>query len=399
MTAGKDLGVRAIVTGRILQRGDNLTLNVALIDVRDNKQLWGDQYNRKIADALSVQQEISREISEHLRTKLSGEEQQQLKRRDTSSPEAYQAYIRGRYYWNKRTAQNIQKAMEQFQQAADKDPNYALAYVGLADCYSLLGEYAGASKSDTIPKSIAFIERALQLDPALGEAHTTQAWIYQYLWQWERAESEFKRAIELSPNYATAHQWYSLMLRDVGRFDESMIEIKRAQELDPLSLIIGQNVAQGHLLLKGDIVRALEEARRVVDLDPNYPRGLEALSWVYLKQGRNSEALAHLQKAVAAGGDRRIFSSLAYALGISGRRTEALSMLKEIQRKYERHEALAKDVAAAYAGLGDKDQAFVWLEKDFQARIGALPRIRWELPFEPVRSDPRFADLLRRMGL
>jgi len=400
ITAGNELGVRAILTGRILQRGDSLTVNAALIDVRDNKQLWGEQYNRKVADALDVQQEISREISERLRTKLTGEEQKQLKKRDTSNPEAYQAYMRGRYYWNKRTAENVKKAMEQFQQAADKDPNYALAYVGLADCYVTLIEYAGASTPDTIPKSIALAERALQLDASLGEAHTSLGWCYGAgLWQWERGESEFKRAIELSPNYPTAHQWYSLLLRDLARFDESTFEITRAQELDPLSLIIGQNVAQTYLLLDADNTRALKEAKRVLDLDPNYPRGLEVLGWIYLKQGRNSEAIAALQKAVAAGGDRRILGSLGYALAISGKRADALSVLKQVQAKYERHEALAKDVATIYAGLGDKDQVFVWLEKDFQARAGPLSRIRWEFPFESVRSDPRFTDLLRRMGL
>jgi eukaryotic-like serine/threonine-protein kinase len=400
ITAGNELGVRAILTGRILQRGDSLTVNAALIDVRDNKQLWGEQYNRKVADALAVQQEISREISERLRTRLSGEEQKQLKKRDTSNPEAYQAYIRGRYYWNKRTGENVKKAMEQFQQAADKDPNYALAYVGLADCYVLLIEYAGASTTDTVPKSIASAERALQLDPSLGEAHTSLGWCYGAgLWQWGKAESEFKRAIELSPTYPTAHQWYSLVLRDQGRFDEAKFEIKRAQELDPLSLIIGHNVAQSYLFLEGDSTRALEEAKRVVDLDPNYPRGLEVLGWIYLKQGRNSEAIAALQKAVAAGGDRRIFSSLGYVLGVSGKKAEALKLLKEVQAKYERHEVLGKDVAGIYAGLGDKDQVFIWLEKDFQARVGPLSRIRWEAPFESVRSDPRFADLLRRMGL
>jgi tetratricopeptide (TPR) repeat protein len=375
-------------------------VNATLIDVRDNKQLWGEQYNRKVADALDVQQEISRQISERLRTRLSGEEQQQLKKRDTSNPEAYQAYIRGRYYWNKRTAENVKKAIVQFQQAADKDPNYALAYVGLADCYVLLIEYAGASTTDTIPKSIALAERALQLDASLGEAHASLGWCYgPGLWQWERAESEFKRAIELSPNYPTAHQWYSLVLRDQGRFDESKFEIKRAQELDPLSLIIGQSVAQTYLFLDGDSTRALEEAKRVLDLDPNYPRGLEMLGWIYLKQGRNSEAIAALQKAVAAGGDRRIFSSLGYVLAISGKKAEALKLLKDVQAKYERHEALGKDVAGIYAGLGDKDQVFIWLQKDFQARSGPLSRIRWEPPFESARSDPRYADLLRRMGL
>src|SRR5215813_2245327 len=180
---GHDLGVRAILTGRLLQRGDSLMVSAELLDVRDNKQLWGEQYNRKLADALAVQQEISREISERLRTKLSGEEQRQLTRRDTSNPEAYAFYLKGRYYWNKRTTDNVRKAMEQFQQAADKDPNYALAYVGLADCYSLLELYAGTPASETLPKAKAFAERALQLDNSLAEAHTSLAYAYEELWQ------------------------------------------------------------------------------------------------------------------------------------------------------------------------------------------------------------------------
>jgi TolB-like protein/Flp pilus assembly protein TadD len=399
VAAGKELGVRAVLTGRILQRGESLTLNVTLIDVRDNKQIWGQQYNSKVADALDVQQTISRVISERLRTELTGEEQEQLKKRDTSDPEAYRAYISGRYYWNKRTAGNVKKAMEHFQLAADKDPNYALAYVGLADCWVTLVEYAGASTTESVQKAIALAERALQLDPSLGEAHASLAWSYgPGLWQWEKSESEFRRAIELSPNYPTAHQWYGLLLRDLGRFDEAKFETKRAQELDPLSLIIGQVAAQNYLI-EGDTNRALQEANRIVELDPNYPRGLEVLGWIYLKQGRNSDAVATLKKAVAAGGDRRILGSLGYMLAISGRKTEALILLKEIESKYERHEALAKDVAGVYAGLGDKDQVFVWLEKDFEARAGPLSRIKWEFPFESVRSDPRYADLLRRIGL
>ena len=268
LTAGKDLGVRAILTGRILQRGDNLTVSAALIDVRDNKQLWGEQYNRKVSDALAVQQEISREISERLRTKLSGEEQKQLKKRDTSSPEAYQFYLRGRYYWNKRTVENLRKAMEQFQQAADKDPNYALAYVGLADCYSLLEEYAGSPASETYPKAKAFAQRALQLDDSLAEAHASLAFVYYYSWQWERAEQGFKHAIELNPNYPSAHQWYGNFLRDRGRVDQALTEAKRAQELDPLSLVIGENVGPPNLF-RDDVNSAIEQCNRVLELDPN----------------------------------------------------------------------------------------------------------------------------------
>jgi len=400
LTAGKDLGVRAILTGRILQRGDNLTVSAALIDVRDNKQLWGEQYNRKVSDALAVQQEISREISERLRTKLSGEEQKQLKKRDTSNPEAYQFYLRGRYYWNKRTVENLRKAMEQFQQAADKDPNYALAYVGLADCYSLLEEYAGSPASETYPKAKAFAQRALQLDDSLAEAHASLAFVYYYSWQWEQAEQGFKHAIELNPNYPSAHQWYGNFLRDRGRVDQALTEAKRAQELDPLSLVIGQNVAQLYLF-RDDVNSAIEQCNRVLELDPNYPRGHEVLGWAYLKQGHYPEAIAELRKAVEISSrkDRRTLSSLGCGYALSGQRAEALEVLKELEGKYQRHEAVGRDVGAVYAGLGDKDQAFAWLEKDFQTRSGLLMRIRWEFAFESLRSDPRFADLLRRMGL
>ena len=399
LAAGKELGVRAILTGRMMQRGDNLTISAGLVDVRDNKQLWGEQYSRKLTDALAVQQEISRKISEQLRTELSGAEQRQLTRRDTSNPEAYSSYLKGRYYWNKRTADNIGKAIEQFQQAADKDPNYALAYVGLADCYSLLELYAGTPANETLPKAKAFAERALQLDSSLAEAHTSLAYLCDGLWLWEKSEEEFKRAIELNPNYPTAHHWHTLLLLDTGRFDEALTEAKRAQELDPLSLAIGQNVAQVYLL-RGDVNSAIEQARKVIDLDTRYPRGHQHLGFAYLKQGNYAEAIAELRKAAdLTERDRAVFGGLGYGYAVSGQRAEALAMLKELQAKYGRHEALGVDLAGVYAGLGDKDQAFAWLEKDFQAHSSFLPRIRWSLPFESLRSDPRFTDLLRRMGL
>ena len=400
LKVGHDLGVRAVVTGRLLQRGDSLMVSAELLDVRDNKQVWGEQYNRKVADALAVQQEISREITDRLRLKLSGEEQRQLTRRDTSNPEAYAFYLKGRYYWNKRTADNIRKAIEQFQQAADKDPNYALAYVGLADCYSLLELYAATPASETLPKAKAFAERALQLDNSLAEAHTSLGYAYDELWQWEDAEKEFKRALELNPSYPTAHQWYGLLLLDKGRFDEALTEARRAQELDPLSLVIGQNVAQAYLA-RGDVNSSIEQARKVIDLDPRYPRGHSQLGFAYLKQGNYSEAIAELKKAVdlSSERDRSAFAGLGYGYAVSGRRAEALAILKELEAKYERHEALGQDLGAVYAGLGDKDQAFAWLEKDFQARSGLLVRTRWQFPFESLRSDPRLAELLRRMGL
>ncbi len=399
LKASRDLGVRAVLTGRMLQRGENLMVSVELLDARDNKQVWGEQYNRKVADALAVQQEISREISERLRTKLSGEEQKQLTSRDTSSPEAYGFYLKGRYYWNKRTAENVRKAMEQFQQAADKDPNYALAYVGLADCYVVLGEYAGAATSETVPKAQAFAERALQLDGSLAEAHTTLAFVYDKLWQWEKAEEEFKHSIKLNPNYATAHHWYSLLVMETGRLGEALTEAKRAQELDPVSVIISTNLAASYLVT-GDVNSSIEQSKRLIDLDPTFPRGHDNLALAYLKQGRFSEAIAELQKALGLSAeDRQILRDLAYSYAVSGKRAQALALLKQIEDKYERHEVLGQDVAAVYAGLREKDQAFAWLEKDFQSHNGQLARTRNFGPFESLRSDPRFADLLRRMGL
>jgi len=396
---GHDLDVRAVLTGRLQQRGDSLFVSAELLDVRDNKQVWGEQYNRKLADALAVQQEISREISERLQTKLSGEEQRQLTRRDTTNPEAYAFYLKGRYYWNKRTSENVTKALDQFQRAADKDPNYALAYVGLADCYSLQELYAGTPASETLPQAKAFAERALQLDNSLSEAHASLAYAYDQLWQWEKAEEEFKRAFELNPSYPTAHQWYGLLLLDTGRLDEALKEGRRAQELDPLSLVISQNVSQAYAT-RGDLNSSIEQSRKVIDLDPRYPRGHQQLGIAYIKQGNYADAIAELRKAVdLSERDRYALASLGYGYAVAGRHAEALAILKELEAKHEKHEALGQDIAVVYAGLGDKDQAFAWLEKDFQARSGLLSRTRWQLPFESLRSDPRYADLLRRMGL
>jgi TolB-like protein/lipopolysaccharide biosynthesis regulator YciM len=396
---GRELKVRTVLMGVVRQLGDRLNVQVDLVDAMTGAQLWGEEYERKLADVLAVKQALVREVTEKLRLKLTGEQQQRLTQRDTTNPEAYQFYLRGRYYWNKRTAENLKKAIEQFQQAADKDPNYALAYVGLADCYLLLEDYVGTPASETYPKAKAFVQRALQLDSSLAEAHTSLAYVYSNLWQWEQAEEAFKRAIRLNPNYSTAPHWYSLYLLDLGRIDEAMAEIKRAHELDPLSLVIGTTLTYAYIA-KGDVNSSIAQCKRVIDLDPNFPRAHEYLGLAYLKQGRHSEAIAELQKAVELSGrERRPLRDLGYGYAISGRRAEALAALKELEGKYEKHEAIGQDLAAVYAGLGEKDQAFAWLEKDFQARSGLLAWIRWTPPFDSLRSDPRCADLLRRMGL
>jgi TolB-like protein/Tfp pilus assembly protein PilF len=394
---GKELGVSAVMTGRMLQQGENLTVSVELVNVADGTQLWGEQYNRRTADLATVQQEIARDISERLRLRLSGEERQ-LNKGGTSNTEAYQSYLRGRYYWNKRRGDGFKKAIEQFQQAIDRDPNYALAYDGLADCYLLLEQYTSTPASQTLPQAKAAAERALQIDDSLAEAHTSLAYYYHQSWRWDEAEKEFKRAISLNPNYPTAHHWYEIHLRSMGRLDEALAEIRRAQELDPLSPTLYVNVSFVYFL-KNDLGSALEQAKRGVDLDPNYPLAHQTIGRVYMKQHRYAEAVAEFQQDVATERTAHALKDLGNAYAVAGRRDEALAVLKELEEKYQKHESLGQYVAIVYAGLGDKDQAFAWLEKDFQAHSGELSSVIEEPGFDSVRGDPRYADLLQRMGL
>jgi tetratricopeptide (TPR) repeat protein len=385
--------------GVVRQLGDKLNVQVDLVDAVTGTQLWGQEYERRLVDVLAVKQALVREVTEKLSLKPTGEQEQRLIQRDTSNPEAYQFYLRGRYYWNKRTAENVKKAIDQFQQAADKDPNYALAYVGLADCCLLQEDYIGTPASESYPKAKAFAQRALQLNSSLAEAHTSLGYVYTSLWDWKQAEEEFKRSIKLDPNYSTAPHWYSICLLSLGRIGEAMTEIRHAHELDPLSAVIGTTLTYAWFA-QGDVNASIAQCKEVIDLDPDYPRAHEYLGLGYLKQGRYPEAIAELEKAVELSGrERRPLRDLGYGYAISGKRAEALAVLKELEAKYEKKEALAQDFAAVYTGLGEKDQAFAWLEKDFQTRSGLLAWIRWAPPFESLRSDPRCADLLRRMGL
>jgi serine/threonine-protein kinase len=397
---GRELNVRAVLTGRVRQTGDTLNIQVDLVDATTGTQLWGKQYSSRVSDALSVQQEISREISKRLRVKLTGEEQRQLAKRDTSNAEAYQFYLRGSYHWNKRGTENLKKALEQFQQAIDRDPNYALAYAGMANTYILLaGDAPGYPERETLQKAKAYAQRALQIDDSLAEVHTSMGAINGASWQWDEAEKEHKRAIELNPNYPTAHQWYSFILRKVGRVDEALAESKRAQELDPLSPAISNNRARVYLV-KGDISSSIEESKKVIDLDPNYWPAHTTLGWAYLKQREYTEGLMELEQAVASSGRwSEPLSDLGYGYAVSGKRPEALAIIKELEGKYAAEEASGAEIAAVYTGLGENDRAFAWLEKDFLARKGNLPETRWLPQFESLRGDARYADLLRRMGL
>ncbi len=398
-TIGKELNVQALLNGRVAQRGDQLTLSLELVDVQNDKVLWTEQYQRKQSELVSLQSEIAKDVSNHIKSRLSGSEERSVIKAGTSDPEAYQAYLKGRYYWNRRTSEDINKAIEQFKIAADIDPNYALAFAGLGDCYTVLSEYSGIPSSETVPKALAYAERAIAIDAQWAEPHATLGNNYKQSWQWSEAEKAFKRAIEINPNYPTAYHWYSLFLKDMGRYDEAGWAIRRAYELDPLSSVIGINMAELYQQER-NFDASIETCRKIIEISPTYPAAYEGLAISFVKKGMNPEAMAAGDKAAEF--SKRsgvVLGSVGHVFAAAGDRANAIAIAKELEDKYSRREASGFDIASVYAGLGDKDQAFDWLEKDFRTRNGKLQSIRWEIEFDPLRDDPRFANLVKRMGL
>jgi len=399
--AGRELNVRAVLTGRVMERGGNLIIRAELTDVAAESQLWGEQYNRKVADIFAVQEEISKEISERLRLRLTGEEQKRLTKRYTENAEAYQLYLKGRYYWDKRTPQAFNRAMGQFEQALEKDSGYALAYGGLADCYNTLGWYGVLSPKESFPKARAAATRALGIDEALAEPHTSLGWIKAfYDWDWPGAEREYRRAMELNPNYSTAHMWYGGFLRGQGRLDEAMAEVRRAQEVDPLSLVI--NAAVGVTLhFRRQYDQAIEQYRKTVEMDPNFPLTRLWLGMAYEQKKMYEAAVAEFQKASELfEGEPIGLAGLGHAYAVSGRTAAARKVLEELNQLRQRRYVSAYFMALPYAGLGEKDQAWAWLEKAYEERASWLSdQFKVDPRFDSLRSDPRYQDLLRRMNL
>ncbi len=395
---GEELGVQAVLLGRVGGRGDDLKLSLELVNTKTQDVIWSEQYDRKQSELVSLQSEIAKDVSTKLKSKLSGADEAKVTKTSTTDPEAYQAYLKGRYFWNRRTAENLKKAIEQFKSAADRDPNYALAYAGLADCYVILGDYDGTPTSETLPQAKAFAERAIAIDDQLAEPHASLGAVNQYLWRWAESEQEFKRAIELNPNYATAYHWYSLLLADLNRFDESALMIKRANDIDPLSSIITMNVSLMYQL-QNDHQASIQNSLKLIELDPSFSGAYRSSGLSYLKLGLTQEAIRNLEKAVELSKRQpRAIADLGYGYGIAGDRAKADALAKELEDRYARRESKGQYVAAVYAGIGDKGNAFEWLERDFQTRAD-LSTIRWSIPLEPLRDDPRFKDLLKRMGL
>lgn len=394
-----ELGVDAVMTGHLIKRGENLSITVELVDVRNKRTLWGEQYQRKMSDLLSTQQEMAATITQKLQVKLPGNDVKIAAKQYTNSNEAYQAYLKGRFFWNRRDGENLRKAIDHFTSAAEIDPNFALAYVGLADSYGVAPYYDSTlGGTDTLLKAKSYAVRALEIDDSLSEAHASLANINTGLWNWDEAEKGYKRAIELSPNYASAHQWYGNQLFDFMRYDDAMVETKRAQQLEPLSLIINLNLAEVYML-KGDRTAAIEQTQRTIDLDPNWYYPHQDMALLYLQQGRNADAVSEAAKSVEMS-HRETFTLgvLGFVYASTGKRAEAEAILGELKTRYEQRKANGHDIARIYVGLGDKDQAFGWLEKDFQARMSTLPTWLATPPLDSLRDDPRYRDLQRRIG-
>jgi eukaryotic-like serine/threonine-protein kinase len=395
LEAGKKLGVRAVLTGRIMQRGDDLIISTELLDVQDNKQLWGEHYNRRVSDLLDIQRTIAGEITTNLRLKLSGPEQSRVTKNYTQDAEAYQLYLKGRFHWNKRNGESLERSVEYFNQALARDPGYAMSYAGLADAWFSRGWYRYVVPKEAYERAKAAATRALELDSGLAEAHTILAAIKTtYDWDWASAEREFNLAIQLNPNYATAHQRYSLFLPIAGRFQEAVAEAQKARDLDPLSLPANENLGD-ILYLARRYEEAEQQLKKTIELDPNYGVAHSTLSKVYEAKGLHEEALnARLRNASPenAQAARKIYASA----GIKGVWRDRLNQLLERAKKDYVSPA---DIALFYARLNEKDNAFVWLDKAMEERSILFNYLVADARFDNIRSDARFPELLKRVGL
>jgi eukaryotic-like serine/threonine-protein kinase len=397
-TVGQELGVRAVFKGRVTQQGDDLAISAELVDARDDSHIWGQRYNRKLADVFVLQDDIAKEMTTALRMRLTGDDERRMAKNSTVNPEAYQDYLKGRYWWNKRTEEGLNKAIDFFQQAIANDPGYALAYSGLADGYSQLGTIGFVSPTWAFPRAKVAAQKALELDGTLAEAHTSLAIIKAaYEWDWSGGEKEFQRAIELNPSSVTAHQLYGLALVWTGRFEEAIKEFKRALELDPLSLANNSALGSGFLCVQ-QYDQAIEQERKTLDLDANFILAHLFLGLSYIHKSMYKEGIAELEKAVAISpGNTILLSGLGYAYAVSGRKAEAQKMLDQLNEISKRKYVPAGYRVYIYAALGEKNKAFEWLEKGYEDH--SIFGIKAYGLLTPLRSDPRFSDLLRRMNL
>ncbi len=396
-TVAKELGVDSVMTGRITQRGENLNISVNLVDTRTNKSLWGEQYERKLSELLTTQREIVAEIVSKLQLKLSGESEQKLAKKYTVSDEAYQLYLRGQYHLARRSKEDLEKAIDNFQQAIKLDPNFALAYVGMSYTYAngTGNAFFAFSYEEGFSRARNAAVRALEIDPNLAEAHTAMGYALRLGWNWTEAEREFKKALEIDPNNARAHYFYGIYLQSVGRTGDSVREIKTAVELEPMALIMNANLAGAYMFDRQSEL-ALDQAKKTFDLDPTFISGRFWLAYAYCGNKKYAEAIELIEKGPQDDVSQRLLARFrAYAYAKTGRRSEAEAILA----KYVSDPAYdGANAALVYGALGEKDKAFAALERGF-ARKEEMARMKVDPLFDDLRDDPRFADLLKRMGL
>lgn len=390
-----DLGVETVMTGRLLKRGDNLNITVELIDVRNNKSLWGEQYERKMSDLLATQREIAATITQKLQLKIAGNETG-ITKKYTDNNEAYQLYLNGRYHFAKRTREDLFKSIEIFEQAVKLDPNFALGYVGIAESWAVIPSFPYGSPAECVPKAKAAAQKALELDPNLPEAHTVAAMIAAtYEWDWATAEREFKRALEIDPDLAITHYRYAwTYLSPLGRHDQAIAEMRKAMELEPLSLIQGANFA-GVLLYARRYDEAIAQAQKTFDLDPGFFGGKSWLSHSYNAAGKYAEALVIAEPTLNS--ESPFISDAIIAYAKSGQRDKALGLIERWKQAEKQKYVMNYWFAMSYAALGDKDAAFAQLEKAYQNRDWFLQRIKVDPFADPLRDDPRFNEMVKRL--
>ena len=397
---GKELDVATVLEGSVRIAGKKIRITAQLIDTTTEEHVWSEVYDRELEDIFAIQSDIARRIAQALQVKILKEEGTRIETKATEKPEAYKLYLKGRLLLNARTEKSLQQAVETFEQALEKDPNYELAYTGLADAHAVLALLEFVPPKQAFPRAKAAAEKALELDKDLAEAHTSLGVVkFQYDWDPDGAEKEFKKAIELSPNHAPAHQFYADCLKASGRFDEALAQMKQASRLDPMSLSI--NTGIGHVLyLSRNYDRAIEQYRETVKLDPNF---LQARLWFgrpFLQKGMYKEALAELTEAAKLSGNSTVsLATLGQAYAAAGDRKQAQKILDRLKDRSKKQYVPSYWIALLYVSLADKRQAFEWLDRAFEERSSWLAWIKVEPRFDPIRSDPRFATLLQRMGL
>jgi TolB-like protein/DNA-binding winged helix-turn-helix (wHTH) protein/Tfp pilus assembly protein PilF len=395
----RELNVEAVVEGTVTRSGERVRITAQLIQVPAETHLWAQSYEGDLQDTIALQNNVARAIAEQIQVTLNRGEEAALENSKKVNPEAYDAYLRGRYFWNKRTGEGLKRAVDYFDRAITADPGYAKAYSGLADSYALMGdwEYGLMSPRDAFPRAKAAATKALALDEKLSEAHTSLAFILDlYDWSWASAEKEYKRALALNPGYATAHHWYAWHLMVMGRYGEGIAELKKAESLDPLSLIISADLADA-LCIARRYDESIEQSHKTIAMDPYFAVAHYQLGQALEQGKKHDEAIAEFRRAIElSGGNTTFESNLANAYAVSGRKREAMKAVKDLESRQGQDSSNAANIASIYVGLGDNSSAMIWLDKAYQARFN--PSILLRPAFDPLRSDRRFQDLLRRIG-